>query len=297
MTNILEQYYRGITQQLRAEVDFINSIFQHQGLKGEGNEGILRELLTRFIPKRYGVGTGIVIDRHGNQSRQCDIVIYDNFLYPSLLSLATVHLFPVDIVYATIEVKTTLNSESVKESLANIASVRNLDIIPDVFGAMDYSRGVSMATYHPTLPVGCVFAYNSAAKKFETFKEWFIPKTEAETPKFPALVGCLDQGIVQVPNLIPRIGVKPAALAVPRMLNDNSYLGDNNPRETIVYEGLIYPVKHINGQYVAIDQSRVLLNFILDLNKILITKKISSSIQFGEHYLKESMNQYLILDE
>jgi hypothetical protein len=51
MSNILEQYYRGITQQLRAEVDFINSIFQHQGLKGEGNEGILRELLTRFVPK------------------------------------------------------------------------------------------------------------------------------------------------------------------------------------------------------------------------------------------------------
>ena len=78
MVNIIEQYYRGITQQLRSEVDFINSLFQHQGVKGEGNEEILRDLLRRFIPKRYGVGTGIVIDRHGNQSRQSDIIIYDN---------------------------------------------------------------------------------------------------------------------------------------------------------------------------------------------------------------------------
>ena len=95
MSNILTTYYHGIAQQLRAEVDFINTLFQHQGVKGAGNEGVLRDLLIRFIPKRYSIGTGIVIDRFGNQSRQCDIVIYDTFLYPSLLSLATVHLFPV----------------------------------------------------------------------------------------------------------------------------------------------------------------------------------------------------------
>ncbi|MFN7098267.1 MAG: DUF6602 domain-containing protein, partial [Gammaproteobacteria bacterium] len=62
MKNILEQYYNGICQQLRAEVDFISSIFHHQGLKGEGNENILRDLIKRFIPKKFGVGTGIVID-------------------------------------------------------------------------------------------------------------------------------------------------------------------------------------------------------------------------------------------
>lgn len=87
------QYYRGIVQQLRAEVDSINSLFKHQGIKGDGNETALRDLLIKFIPKRYGVGTGIVIDRHGNQSRQCDIIIYDKQLYPSILSLTSVHFF------------------------------------------------------------------------------------------------------------------------------------------------------------------------------------------------------------
>src|SRR2546429_5894837 len=110
MASIIEQYYRGITQQLRSEVNFINSLSKHQGVKGSGNEEILRDLLTKFIPKRYGVGTGIVVDKHGHQSRQSDIIIYDTFLYPSLLALATLHLFPVDIVYATIEVTTTLDS-------------------------------------------------------------------------------------------------------------------------------------------------------------------------------------------
>lgn len=52
MSNILETYYRGIAQQLRAEVDFINTIFTHQGVKGDGNESILRNLLKTIYSKK-----------------------------------------------------------------------------------------------------------------------------------------------------------------------------------------------------------------------------------------------------
>src|SRR2546421_11142416 len=100
MPGIISNYYQGILQQVRSEVDLINSLFKHQGIKGEGNETILRDLLRQFIPQKYGVGTGVIIDHNGNSSNQIDIIIYDAFLYPSLLSLTTVHLFPVDIVYA-----------------------------------------------------------------------------------------------------------------------------------------------------------------------------------------------------
>jgi hypothetical protein len=47
MSNILQEYYEGITQQLRAEVDFINALFTPQGIRGEGNETALRDLLIR----------------------------------------------------------------------------------------------------------------------------------------------------------------------------------------------------------------------------------------------------------
>ena len=49
-SNVIEQYYRGITQRLRSEVDFINDIFHHQGVKGAGNETVLRDLSAQFIP-------------------------------------------------------------------------------------------------------------------------------------------------------------------------------------------------------------------------------------------------------
>src|SRR5262245_38744602 len=99
MDSVLKAYYRGIAARIRGEVDFINALFRHAGVKGEGNESVLRDLLRRFLPRRYGIGTGIVIDRTGKQSRQCDIVLYERQLYPSLLALTSVHLFPVDLVY------------------------------------------------------------------------------------------------------------------------------------------------------------------------------------------------------
>ena len=79
MSIILRQYFQGITQRMRAEVDGINSAYKHQASKGQGNEQALRELLSQFLPKRYGIGTGIVIDHKGNNSRQCDIADFPHF--------------------------------------------------------------------------------------------------------------------------------------------------------------------------------------------------------------------------
>ena len=291
MSNLLGKYYRGITQQLRSEVDFINSLFQHQGVKGEANEALLRELLTKFIPKRYGVGTGIVIDRHGNPSRQCDIVVYDNFLYPSLLSLATAHLFPVDIVYAVIEVKTTLSATEAERALENIASVRQLDIIKEKFVTWE-CRGdkEALVAHIPKPPVGCVFAYDSTAKNFETFKNWFTPQDDTQTPNYPNLVGCLDQGIVEFKDISLEEGMKPEGLALPIAIDDvGHFLALTKSAKSFSHEGVVYPVKQVKGDYVPIDQSRVLLLFILTLNDVLTVKRINPTIRFIDYYLESAM--------
>jgi len=48
MSSLLSQYYQGITQQLRANVDLIHTLFEHQGLKGEGNEKVLADEVLAF---------------------------------------------------------------------------------------------------------------------------------------------------------------------------------------------------------------------------------------------------------
>ncbi len=291
MPSIIARYYQGILQQVRSEVDLIKTLFLHQGVKGEGNETVLRDLLKRFIPKRYGVGTGVVIDRDGNQSNQCDIVIYDTFQYPSLLALTSVHLFPVDLVYAVIEVKTTLNFKSAMEALSNISSVRSLKFIPDEFGAF-YTRGRGGGgdTFAPKPPLGIIFAYNSDAKQFKTFKDWFMPQKPETIFKWPTLVGCLDQGLLHfdagaglVAQPDPETPFK--GLLVALQDEQGKFRKASAKDEEVVYGGIKYPVKRYRNTSYPIDQGRVLLLFLLYLQELLVLRLINPSISFREQFL------------
>lgn len=290
MPTILETYYRGITQQICGEVEFINSIFHHQGMKGEGNEIILRDLIKKFIPKRYGVGTGVVIDRNGAQSKQVDIVIYDQIFYPSILSLSSVHLFPVDIVYATIEIKTTLDSSEADKALKNIFSVQDLELIPDNYSMWESqpNGGAGLVTYKPIPPFGFIFAYRSNVIEFETFKNWFV--SAADQQKSNLMIGCLDQGLILMPT-----GQAPSGRAFPVYERDK-------PEQSVfilkyakfhTYEGVEYPVKEVQDCNVLIDPSKVLLNFIFLLSDLLTMKKINPNLKLTESYFKDSTHRHI----
>lgn len=291
MPSIIARYYQGILQQVRSEVDLINTLFQHQGIKGEGNETILRDLVRRFIPQKYGVGTGIVIDQDGNCSNQIDIIIYDTFLYPSLLTLTSVHLFPVDVVYATIEVKTTLDSTKAKEALDNIASVRNLHFIREGWMTPYIEEGAPTTAMHLEVPpMGFVFAYNSAAQQFATFKNWFPPADEKSIAS-PTLVACLDQGILSFDdpdNLIfePKVPRQVQAVMIPLQDEAGNFIEVAEEVESYAYNGIIYPVKKHDAKCFAIDQGRVLLLFMLYLHEALSYHEKNPKISFREQYFK-----------
>ena len=65
------------------------------------------KFLRRFLPLKYGICRGFVVDRHGNT----DIITYDQELYPTLRFLDSDNQFaqkeqiPVEVVYAYIEAK------------------------------------------------------------------------------------------------------------------------------------------------------------------------------------------------
>ena len=299
--NILHQYYRGITNQMRAEVDLINSIFQHQGVKGSGNEQILRDLTTKFVAQRFGVGTGIVIDKNGKQSRQCDIVVYDTLLYPSLFTHTSAHIFPVDIVYAVVEVKTTLDSGSAKESIENINSVVALDYIKHEFwDAEGKSSHYAVGSRTTTPPIGAVLAYDSDCLKDDTFKNWFVPKEDSQAPSFPAIVCAIDMGLVRFLTVPPTPGMTPEGLIFPlARLKEGAqepittdkveFMEIPQPVRngaTVTVEGTTYPIKLIGENYMAIDQGQNLLHFLLFLNDLITAKKISPLLNFTDTYLR-----------
>jgi len=165
--NIIHTYFVGLTKQIQAELEYMNDIIKHMGEKGRANEKILRDMLIKFLPKKYHIGSGIIIDREGNSSKQCDVIIYDKEYHPDFFGQRSTVLYPVDVVYASIEVKTTLDQTEIKNAIENIISVKSLNLIPDPI-PLSGSKSVG-----PTPPFGIIFGYDTDIMKAETIKSNF----------------------------------------------------------------------------------------------------------------------------
>jgi hypothetical protein len=94
--------------------------------KGEESERLLREFLSAFLPKRFAVGTGYIVDRRETLSYETDVVIYDALhcaVYPLTRRVVMV---PADAVAATIEVKARLYGGYLREEFMKARVVKSL---------------------------------------------------------------------------------------------------------------------------------------------------------------------------
>ena len=123
---VVEQYWGGVLQRLRAEVDVFARLVQHVGERGRMNELALSQLLESFVPERVGVGTGVLIDANDTQSQQTDVILFDRADQPAVMAQTTQVLFPVEVALACVEVKTTLSSGEVKDCLEKRATLHTL---------------------------------------------------------------------------------------------------------------------------------------------------------------------------
>lgn len=89
----------------------------HQPTKGQFRELLVAELLRFWLPSQCGLASGVIINRNGEQSRQCDVVIYDNRLLPPFIFQQRPAMIPVETVLAAIEVKTRLTTDEVDDAL------------------------------------------------------------------------------------------------------------------------------------------------------------------------------------
>lgn len=101
-------------------------LMPHLGERGRIAEDIVKSVLTKILPKRFSIGTGVVFSAHGEVSRQTDIVIYDNFYNAPLLSEFGSSIFPAEIVFATLEVKSVLTKVELRKSIDAIMQMRRV---------------------------------------------------------------------------------------------------------------------------------------------------------------------------
>jgi hypothetical protein len=200
--NFLDHYFASVYNKLEADALLFNRQLPHAGLMGAENENALAEVLRQFLPAKYGIEVNaLVIDRFGRVSRQADIVIYDAENQASFFR----KVYPVEIVYAVIEVKTSMSSSEAKASLENLTSVSELEFRPALtpyWETLTRERDI-----HHNPPALYAFAFRTDCEAFETFAGWIdwqylhrgVPLRDA-APTHPEIrvirVCALDQGVI-----------------------------------------------------------------------------------------------------
>jgi hypothetical protein len=122
----LKDVFANRQEELRVRLARARSLPHPTSAGDEGEEG-WTEVLRDFLPRRYDVARHrFVIDAEGRVSQQQDIVIYDGQFAPTFLVLGETQFIPVESVYAVLEVKTTMNKETVVYAGEKAASVRHL---------------------------------------------------------------------------------------------------------------------------------------------------------------------------
>lgn len=112
---------------------------QHGVAKGENREEILREHLKSHLPRRFQVGTGLVVDSKGNSSGQHDIIIADALYSPLILPAAPNAIFPLESVHCVIEVRSRFVHTLEKEFGAIADRFRKLTRLKHSTGVVRYT--------------------------------------------------------------------------------------------------------------------------------------------------------------
>lgn len=167
-SNQLEDYVRSLYMKLSADVQQRNRHIAHNGIRGSENERALADLLKDFLPIRFGVEqNAIIIDRNGKESREADIVIYDNS-QPKFFH----KIIPVEHVYAVVEVKTTLTLQEASDALEKLGILNSLEFRPALTPYWESRTGEQKIPPQQP-PSAYVFAFASKSASFETFADWF----------------------------------------------------------------------------------------------------------------------------
>jgi len=124
---LFDNWSQLVIKVLTSESALVAELLHHAVELGSTREELIRGILERFVPSIYEIGTGQIVDSVGTYSKQIDVVIARRDV-PRLLLPSGAKVFLVESVVAAIEVKTELNSKTLREALDNCASVRNLKV-------------------------------------------------------------------------------------------------------------------------------------------------------------------------
>jgi hypothetical protein len=124
-THLLQDIASNIQKKLLAELAQSQPI-KHPGTKGDSTEAVWISLFRDYLPTRFRIAKGIVVDCEGSTSQQIDCVIFDSQFTPQIIPDEDSLYIPVEAVHAAFEVKQKVNKEHLSYAAGKVKSVRQL---------------------------------------------------------------------------------------------------------------------------------------------------------------------------
>jgi hypothetical protein len=104
---LIQKYSSAIVRGLLEKIATLTEM-HHKLTKGELRELFVANILQSFLTTQLEIGSGIIINQAGIQSKQTDIIVYDNRVLPPFIKEYQIGVYPAECVLATIEVKSFL---------------------------------------------------------------------------------------------------------------------------------------------------------------------------------------------
>lgn len=137
LQTILARLHDGVEHRLA----IAREALAHAPTKGDASARVWLDLLRTYLPARYRVEPGHVVDSNNAFSDQIDVIIFDRQYSPLVFTMEDQLIVPAESVYAVFEAKQTLNAALVRYAQDKCASVRKLHRtslpVPHVAGVSD----------------------------------------------------------------------------------------------------------------------------------------------------------------
>lgn len=124
--NRLHTLYEKMQDRLAVDLKNARDANEDPNAKGEASEGTWHQLFNAYLPHRYRVTKGIVIDCNGEESDAIDVIIHDRQFTPAIYQQFGLPYVPAESVYAVFEAKQQIDKAHVAYAGEKAASVRKL---------------------------------------------------------------------------------------------------------------------------------------------------------------------------
>jgi hypothetical protein len=189
----MERLSRGLRDSLET-----SGAIGHALTRGEVRESEVIEALRPYLPMRYDLAKGEVIDAAGQRSRQQDIIISDALTGTPFLASGGMGVFPVEIVFAVLQIKSEIKPSTVAEAVENVVSAKRLaSSEPRTQGVVTSGTNIQIGGATDAKPFGAIFAFSATNDLREIAQSFFTACLEIELPQDrPDALVVVDQALV-----------------------------------------------------------------------------------------------------